>query len=197
MKSAILLSTSALIAASFFVLAPEKEAAGKPPSISTTRPRTRPARPFWEAAVVPEPLDFRRPAAATMPDLPSQPAPVDHPSLVARLLAQGDDPPLNAAIADWFEADPTAARDWLAGRENLDRYQTALITIAGRISRAGDPAGALQWTELLQPGPAKEQSLIDIYAFAARTQQLSDDQLRAAPLPADRIERLLNRSADD
>lgn len=164
----------------------------------SNRDRSRvPSRdaPFWSSAVVTEPKVFREPSSVRISQ--SNIPPVDHPAEVARFLKSGAMTELNFALAAWFDADAVAARDWLADQESLDSYQPALTMIVGKIATAGDPAHALEWAALLTPGPEQEQSLFDIYAFAARNHRFSEAELRAAPLPAARIDELLSGAAGD
>ena len=151
--------------------------------------------PFWNSAEVPVPDTFREPITAV---IGQKEAPfVDHPAEVARLEAAGDIHSLNFALAGWFDAAPLAARDWLAEQDSLDSFQPALAMIAGKIAATGEPANALQWATLLPPGPQQEQSLFDIYALAARAGHFTEDQLRAAPLPPERVRELLSGAAGD
>jgi hypothetical protein len=155
----------------------------------TTQARPRiPSKdvPFWNSAIVPEPKNFREPSSVDL--LQSKLPLVNHPSDVAAL---------NFALAAWFDADPAAARDWLARLDSLDLYQPALTMIVGKIAQAGDLAHALAWAALLTPGPEQEQSLFDIYALAARNHRFSEAELRAAPLPPARIDELLSGAAGD
>ncbi len=183
-------------AAIFWPDRPEK--AQKFPAAAATKARPRiPSKDaaFWNSAIVPEPENFREPTATAFPQ--TQPSRVDHPSEVARLHRSGEVAALNFALAAWFDADPTAARDWLASQASLDPYQHALTQITGKIAEAGDPAHALEWAALLSPGPEQEQSLFDIYALAARNHRFTEAELRAAPLPPERIAELLSGAAGD
>lgn len=150
--------------------------------------------PFWNAAVVAESENFREPTAV----LPTADiVAVDHAAEVERLLESGDEQSLNFAIAVWFDCDPLAAREWLARCESLERCQTAMAMIATKAAQDGNPDGALDWIQLLQPGPQRDQALFDVYAFALRYRHFSEEQIRAAPLPEDRIAILLNGAAGD
>ncbi len=197
MKICIVLAIAAVILAAFFPMRPidEKLASAAPASArSKSRVPTMDA-PFWHSAIAPESAAFREPSAVVMP--PVTPPPVDHPSVVAKHFKTADVKALNFALAAWFDADPTAARDWLAERESLEPYQTALAMIVGKIACAGDPTHALEWATLLEPGPEQEQAVFDAYVLAARSQLFTHAQLAAAPLPEDRIAELLGGAAGD
>ncbi|MES2437888.1 MAG: hypothetical protein V4584_02390 [Verrucomicrobiota bacterium] len=193
MKPAAILLALAALAAVFLIRSPDQETA-----LPLTKSRLRlPSKdaPFWRSAIAQEPLNFREPSAVEIE--PSVSIPTDHPAKVARLFRTGDLPALNFALADWFDADPVAARDWLAARESLDPYQPALIRITGQIAEAGDPEHALEWAALLETGPEREQVLFDVYAVAARNHQFTEAQLQAAPLPSSRVDALLSGAAGD
>lgn len=196
MKSPVLLIALAGLVAAVGFLRPEARDHQTIQPEQRVKSRTRPVDlPFWKNAVVPEPHEFRYPFAVA--NSSPAPPPVDYPENVARIAAAGDPFLLNQAVADWFEADPAAARDWLATRSSLDDFEPALIRIAGHIARSGDGAQALDWTAILPDGPEKNQLLFDIYSFAARSHQFTADQLRAAPLEPDQVARLLGGAADD
>ena len=197
MKLTVILAISCAALIAIFWPDQPKKAQEIPPTAATKARSRIPSKdaPFWNSAVVPEPKDFRGPTAVIEPQikLPQ----VDHPREVARLHRSGEISSLNFALAAWFDADPTAARDWLASQTSFDSYQPALTMIAGKIAEAGDPAHALEWAALLPPGPEQEQSLFDIYALAARNHRFTEAQLRAAPLPPERIAELLSGAAGD
>jgi hypothetical protein len=149
---------------------------------------------FWKSAKVPEPENFRQPMGV---EFSHELVAVDYPSRIQHLQSEGDFEALNFAIADWFRSDADAACHWLNERESLDPYESALVEISRYLARAGEVALALEWAELLPAGQKKDQSLYDIYAFAARSRQIDPDKLRAAPLPPEEIEKLLRGIADD
>ncbi|HVJ45284.1 MAG TPA: hypothetical protein VM511_02790 [Luteolibacter sp.] len=174
MKTAWCIAGIAIFAATGFVVYPKPE---------TSSPEKSPAR--------------SREHAKRKPVIPTARAAPDHLRNANRLFAGKEWKLLNDAVEAWFEADPAAAREWIASIENLEPLEPAIARISAAIGRTGEAALALQWVELLQPGPEKDRSLHDIYALAARNRQLTDEQLRAAPLPPEEIERLLSRTADD
>lgn len=182
-----------ILTASIFLSFRKKEPAHSP-SQSDFRRSDRTQPPFWKSASIPDPADFRLPSSH--PDPLPGPHP-DYPAIVSRFLTANDPPKLNAAIAGWFSADPRAARDWLASRSDLTAFQPAIAMISANISRAGDPELALLWTAALDPGPAKEQALFDIYAFAARTRRFDRERLLSAPLSPDQLNQLLSGAPDD
>lgn len=191
--AAILLTLAAIVATVSVMRPPDQQSA---PPTTKFRQRLPPKNtPFWRAAVAPDPVDFREPSAVKIEQYDS--TPTDHPAKVAALLKTNDLPALNSALADWFDTDPVAARDWLAERESLAPYQPALIRITGQIAQAGDPAHALEWAALLVDSPEREQALFDVYAAAARNHQFTEAQLRAAPLPISRLNELLGGAAGD
>lgn len=178
----------------------------EPSAVSTareTKSHSRPAEPaaFWRSAQAGEPGESRhgaRPVDPAALGISTELPPIDYPARVDALAAAADgEGPLQAAVADWFRTDPAAAREWLTvhgGREDL---QPALALIACQISGTGDPAQALEWAALLHPGsPLKEQTIFDIYAEASRRRQFTEAELRAAPLPPERIEALVSGAGD-
>lgn len=155
------------------------------------------AAAFWTFAVVPEPLAFRSPASMEIMVAELPVPPVDHAALITRLLQGGDERALNEGIAEWYEVDSSAARDWLASQEDLDRFEPAIHRIALYLSRSGSAAYAMEWVKLLPEGAERDRTIFDIYAFAARSHQFSGEELRGAPLPQDQIAKLLSGVADD
>lgn len=137
----------------------------------------------------------RSPAALAEPPLP--PGSNNPPAQIARHIAAGDVVGLQKVVRKWFAADPVAVRDWLASQKSLASLQPALVQIARDISAAGSPADALKWAELMANGPEREQTLFEIYATGRRYRSLSEDEIRAAPFPPERIDDLLCGAADD
>ncbi len=177
----------------YVTMRPDEKKEAAPPRVAEMKSRDREPRPdaaFWESAVVPEPWDFRIPTSvgSGARDVPV----VDHRALVSGMLAAGDDVGLNLAVGGWYEADPKAARAWLASQPALERFGPAFARISAYLASAGQPSYALEWTALLPPGPLREQSLFDVYAAASRSHQFSEDELRQAPLPPERIQQLLS-----
>jgi hypothetical protein len=130
-------------------------------------------------------------------NLPPFDAPADRKGNILHLLAAGEDRAVQTAICEWFSADPVAARDWLASQPSLESFQPALSQIATNIAESGSPVEALQWAELLDEGPARERTVFEIYALGRRYHWLSDEQIRSAPFPPERVETLLSGAADD
>lgn len=204
MKRYPMLLVAAALVIVIVVMGRENEPAGEeiasPPA--STRSRVRlpsSSTPFWESARAARSGDFRAPVAVDPAALgiPSQLPPVDHPEHVAALHAAGNLQDLQAALAAWFRADPSAARDWLASLESFEIVQPALSMIAGHIAQQGDSAHALEWAALLNSGAEKEQVFFDIYALAARSHHFTEAELRNAPLPPEQIEELLSGAAGD
>lgn len=150
---------------------------------------------FWEAAVAPEPAEFREPSAAVISLPPSSPE--NHRAEVTRLIQEGNEDGLNRAVAVWFEAEPDSVSEWLGQQQSFDALQTALGMIAGKLARDGDLSSGLEWAKLLQQGPERDQVFFDIYALAARGWRFSEAELRAAPLPPEKVELLLSGAAGD
>ncbi|MEK7952231.1 hypothetical protein [Luteolibacter soli] len=150
--------------------------------------------PFWEAARVASPAKPREPSVIDPASLGISPVtvPIDHARQVSDLLKRGDTKELQDALPAWFEAHPAAAADWLEHQASLADYQPALARISGQIAEAGDPRHALEWAATLEPGPLQEQTLFDIYALARRGGVIGEDEIRAAPLPPDRIQNLVS-----
>lgn len=137
--------------------------------------------------------NFRSPAGKTRP----APAPVDHPGELTRLITEGDFAGMNHATAAWYDADPTAAGEWLEQQESLDAFHPAVRMIAGKLAGDGDLRLGLEWADLLPPGPEREQLLFDIYAMAARGGRFTKAELRTAPLPPGKRELLLGGAPGD
>lgn len=182
-----------ILAAAALLSLRKKESIPSPPQ-THFRKSDRKDSPFWKSASIPEPADFRLPESCPDP-IPGPQA--DHQTIVSQLLSSRDPAKLNVAIADWFSSDPQAARNWLASRSDLTGFQPAIAMISANIARSGDPELALQWTDALAPGPAKELALYDIYAFAARTRRFDRERLLSAPLSPDHLNQLLSGAPDD
>ncbi len=129
--------------------------------------------------------------------LPPPVPPADRKANILRLLAAGEDLAAQAAISEWFSADPAAARDWLEMQPSLAGFQPAISQIAKDIAESGHPVQALEWADLLEKGPDRERTVFGIYATGRRYHWLSEEQIRAAPFPPKRIEDLLSGAADD
>lgn len=124
-------------------------------------------------------------------------APADRAANIASLLTAGDHFTLQLAMLDWFAADPAAAIDWLDRQPSFAVFQPALAQIAKDVASSGYPAQALEWAELLETGPDREQTIFEIYATGRRYRSLSDDQIRAAPFSPEQIAHLLSGAVDD
>lgn len=140
-------------------------------------------------------------ADATRPQSPSK-ATVSRrnealPDRIERCIATGDTLGMQSLFSKWFDRDPVAVRDWLQSQKSLKPFQPALVQIARDISAAGSPADALKWAELLEPGPDRDQALLEIYATGRRYRSLSEEEVRRAPFPPRQIESLLSGAADD
>jgi hypothetical protein len=194
MKAIPVVMILALVVGGFAILRRNTIPASPPPASRPQRSSPRELS-FWKSAIIAEPPAFRPPTAVSQP--PAATTSFDHRHRVAELLTAGNLPALNLAVSEWFAADPAAARDWISVQPSLDSLQTAIVLISGRIAQDGDPALALEWADQVTAPGERDQVLFDIYASAARSGQFSRDQLRAAPLPPERLERLLSGAADD
>jgi hypothetical protein len=104
---------------------------------------------------------------------------------------------MQTAVRDWFAQDPLSVRDWVGSQKSLKSLQPALVQIANDVTDAGSPAEALKWAELMESGPERDQLMFKIYATGWRYRSLSENEIRAAPFPPERIEFLLSGAADD
>lgn len=179
----------------FFAARPKADRLSSPPIAGKAQRKLPPmSSAFWKSAIVPESDEFRSPTGVANP---ARPKPVDYAAEVPSFVTSGNAAKLNIVLPAWFDVDPVAARDWLAAQKSFALLQPALSRIAGQIAEAGDPEHALEWAKLLEAGPAQEHTLFDIYALAARFSQFSEDLLRAAPLPPERVNDLLSGAAGD
>jgi hypothetical protein len=178
-------------------LSPTKKESAQPEVRQKSRPRTEAREPaFWSSANISEPENVRAPLPEVSVKKPSS-SPMDLPAQVQRHDQTGNISSLNAALTAWFETDSAAARDWLAKQDSLTHLQSALCNIAAKIAEDGNPAHAIEWASLLEDHAQREQSIFDIYALATRWNLLTDEQLKAAPLPPERIAELLSGAAGD
>lgn len=191
----LLLASLSVAAAVVLTRAADPEELTIPPLMKPRERSVPEDRAFWNAAVIPEPVNFREPSAAKIAALVIPP--VDHRGEVVRLIAEGDEKTLNEEVAAWFEEDPVSVSDWLDQQESLEALEPAVGMIAGKLARDGDPTLGLEWAKLLQPGPKQEELFFDIYALAARGWRFSEAELRAAPLPPEKLELLLSGAAGD
>ncbi|RYD22699.1 MAG: hypothetical protein EOP88_07110 [Verrucomicrobiaceae bacterium] len=196
MKGLHLLLPLGCVAAAVMLIDPDAHERESVHSATKSRLRERSGAPaFWNSAVAPEPAAFREPSAAVAASPPS--APVDHREEVTRLIKEGDTEGMNREVAAWFEAEPESVSEWLGQQESLEVLQPAIGMIAGKLARDGDPSSGLEWAKLLQQGPERDQVFFDIYALAARGWRFGEEELRAAPLPPEKLELLLSGAAGD
>lgn len=125
------------------------------------------------------------------------PPPADRKENILRLLAAGEFLLAQAAISEWFTADPAAAAAWLEAQPSFADFQPAISQIAKDMAESGYPEEALEWAELLEQGADRDQTIFRIYATGRRYHWLSDEQIRAAPFPPKQIADLLSGAADD
>lgn len=184
--TAIALVAAPLAVAAVFLMCRKDPAASGP---QDARPLKRP-----RVASSPAPLPVVGGFSGTLP-LPTPPA--DWKANVLLLLAKGEVLSAQVAISEWFSADPIGARDWLEAQPALADFQPAISGIARNIAEAGHPVEALEWAELLESGPEREQTIFQIYATGRRYHWLSDEQVRAAPFAPEKITDLLSGAADD
>lgn len=196
MKGIHLVLPLGCVAMAVALMVPDSHEHASPQAATKSRVReSPPTSAFWNSAVVPEPEAFREPSAAVVAT--SGLLPIDHRKEITRLIKEGNEDGLNCAVAAWFEADPVSVSDWLGQQESLGALQPAVGMIAGKIARDGDPSSGLEWAKLLQQGPERDQVFFDIYALAARGWRFSEAELRAAPLPPEKLELLLSGAAGD
>lgn len=196
MKGIHLVLPLGCIAMAVALMFPDGHEHASPQATTKSRVREAPSgSAFWNSAVVSEPEAFREPSAAVVatPGL----LPIDHREEVIRRIKEGDEDRLNHAVAAWFEADPVSVSEWLGQQESLEALQPAVGMIAGKLARDGDPSAGLEWAKLLQQGPERDRVFFDIYALAARGWRFSEEELRAAPLPPEKLELLLSGAAGD
>jgi hypothetical protein len=190
MKRILMLATFAgLAGTAFFFITPGDEA--KPASSAAPMRSTEREQETRTAYREPSAID---PAKLGIRETNGK---IDHPARIAALLKSGSDSDLQSAVAEWFEADPAAVGEWLDEQPSLAPLQGSLAGIASRIAQAGDPQRALEWAAPLEAGSLKEQTLFDIYALGRRSGAVSEDQVRNAALPPDRIEQLLSGAPGD
>lgn len=123
--------------------------------------------------------------------------PLDFADEINRHLTSGDSLAAQIALTNWFAADPEAARDWLGTQPSYSALQQALAQIATDMATEGQPMNGLEWAELLEDGPHREETIFQIYAKGRRYHSLTDEQIRAAPFSPERIALLLSGGADD
>jgi|GEM_PF-5528735 len=121
----------------------------------------------------------------------------DPAAQIARCKAAGNFIGMQTTVRDWFAKDPLAVREWVASQKSLKYLQPALVQIANDVTDAGSPADALKWAELMESGPERDQLMFKIYATGWRYHLFSEEEIRAAPYPPERIEFLLSGAADD
>lgn len=121
----------------------------------------------------------------------------DPAAQIARYKAAGNFFGMQTVVRDWFAEDPLAVRDWVGAQKSLKHLQPALIQIANDVAYSGSPVDALKWTELMECGPERDELVFKIYAVGHRHHSLSEEEIRAAPYPPERIEFLLSGAADD
>ena len=121
----------------------------------------------------------------------------DPAAQIVRYKAAGNLIGMQTAVRDWFASDPLALRDWVASQKSLKNLQPALIQIANDVTDSGCPADALKWAQLMESGPERDELTFKIYAAGWRHHLLSEQEIRAAPYPPERIEFLLSGAADD
>ena len=142
----------------------------------------------------------RRPEKARPPTrVPSETGtpPTDYAEELRRLSTSGDSLAVQIALTNWFAADPEAARDWLGTQPTFTGLQKALAQIATDMATEGQPINALEWAELLDSGPHREETIFQIYAKGRRYQSFTEEQIRAAPFSPERIAMLLSGAGDD
>lgn len=127
----------------------------------------------------------------------TRPAKESLPDSINHCISVGDPVEMQIIVSRWFEDDPVAVRDWLETQKSLKSLQPAIIRIAKDVSAAGNPADALKWAELLESGPDRDQTLLEIYASGRRYGSLPLDAIRSAPFPPEQIDALLSGAADD
>lgn len=119
------------------------------------------------------------------------------PERINHCISTGDAVEMQIIVSRWFEDDPVAVRDWLETQQSLKPLQPALIQIAKDVSAAGHPADALKWAELMESGPDRDQTLLEIYASGRRYGSLPEEVIRSAPFPREKIDALLSGAVDD
>lgn len=147
--------------------------------------------PFWRQARVPA-VDWSLPDAPEIHVAVERKAPLDYRREMERLLTQEELQQANCVLAEWFEQDAAAARDWLAARESLAPYQMAMGLIAGYMATSGNVENALHWAEVMQPGEQREQAIFDVYVAGARQRLFTAEQLQSAPLPESQRQQLIS-----
>lgn len=123
--------------------------------------------------------------------------PANSPARIARAISENDLPAIQSAALSWFEQDPAAARDWLAGQPTLEDLQPAISYIARKVSENGDIGTALEWTKLLPDGTLRDDTVFDIHALALRNGGIAPSQIQLDEIPPGRRDELLSGAAGD
>ncbi|MFC7336542.1 hypothetical protein ACFQY0_05075 [Haloferula chungangensis] len=201
MKTLPMLATSLLVLAiivGFGIRASER------PEPSISEPLERPSRPsvsppFWKSAEVSDPgreIPVRIIQAEDLGALPPA-ADTDHVALLTQAIEGMDRAAIQSAALAWYRHDPQATRDWLAAQPSLDDLQPAISYIVHEISENGDLDAAIEWSALIDEGPAREDTIFEIHALALRNGLITKDQIKLELIAPSRRAELLSGAAGD
>lgn len=161
--------------------------------------------PFWNDALVPDPVRPRLPRPAAIPRLPDPSK--DGPSLAQVRadvtsaepgeLNQSDLTEFNSALVAWHQLAPDEAIDWIDSRDSLAGLDGAIQQIAYLYSSQNEHLTAAAWAKLLQDKNTHDTTLRDVLGVGHANRGLNAPFINNSGLPPALIDEVYNYTAVD